>query len=109
MNATLIRGYLILISAMWSMSLPAEIHYVDMNSTNSAGPYTNWATAANDTVIARAIPIAIDFLTVPLSKVMIISPKSDSCSSSIVADMGRIANPLEPAIGHASVSFVRLE
>src|SRR5438132_4229806 len=29
-------------------SVLAEVHYVDVNSTNATPPYTNWATAATN-------------------------------------------------------------
>jgi hypothetical protein len=33
---------------LWQFSALAEVHYVDVNSTNATPPYTNWTTAATN-------------------------------------------------------------
>jgi len=41
------RGWILNVAVLaTAASALAEVHYVDVNSTNATPPYTNWATAA---------------------------------------------------------------
>ena len=39
-----------------SFKVPADVHYVDVNSTNATPPYTNWTTATTN--IQDAVDVA---------------------------------------------------
>src|SRR5437899_6123242 len=42
----------------------AEVHYVDVNSTNATPPYTNWASAATNIQHAMDAAVAADEIVV---------------------------------------------
>src|SRR5258708_4058527 len=47
-----------------SVSALADVHYVDVNSTNATPPYTNWATAATNIQDAVDAAVAGDAIVV---------------------------------------------
>jgi hypothetical protein len=54
-------------SALWVLlwqSALADVHYVDLNSTNATPPYTNWGTAATNIQVAVYAAVAGDEIVV---------------------------------------------
>ena len=47
-----------------AVSALADVHYVDMNSTNATPPYTNWTTAATNIQDAVNAAVAGDEIVV---------------------------------------------
>jgi hypothetical protein len=60
----LLRSSLCALCALWWQSALAEVHYVDVNSTNATPPYTNWTTAATNIQDAVDAAVADDEVVV---------------------------------------------
>jgi len=64
MNKTAIRLFTAGLLLASTGSVLAEMHYVDVNSTNATPPYTNWSTAATNIQDAVDVAVAGDEIVV---------------------------------------------
>src|SRR5258705_10167828 len=60
-----VRGWMLNVAVLaTAVSALADVHYVDVNSTNATPPYTNWSTAATNIQDAVDVAVAGDEIVV---------------------------------------------